>query len=189
MRSTLLYALVVMLLTTASTAAAEERADAPCPPGHDAVLPYDPGSDVPRGYHLEAFPRKGLVIGGLITWGVSYGFSAIAARGSSSADGRSEPVRAWLYLPIAGPFIFAASRRPCPPDDPCDGQGIENVTMFTFGLVQLVGATLVGSGFVFPKTMLVRDADAAVGPLRLRASVVPMAAPGVFGISVSGFVF
>ena len=55
-----------------------------------------------RCWHLDSRIRKGLVIGGTVTFGACYLLSAMTA---SVADSNNDDEFAPLFVPVAGPFI------------------------------------------------------------------------------------
>jgi hypothetical protein len=121
--------------------------------------------------HTETEPRKGLIIGGAVTWGVAYTFSLI---GAGANDG--DPARHWLYVPVAGPFVFLANRQHCPGEpDGCVDDFLTPVVFTMFGVVQSLGAALFAGGFLFPRE---REVTWVVTPSIVGQSGLGVAAAG-----------
>ncbi len=94
----------------------------------------------------ESRPRMGLVIAGGVTLGVSYGIAVIAG-----VNGK-QTVDRWSLLPLAGPFVAAATRK----DDCKSGRTgfgafcIEPAPILVIdGVLQVAGATLLGIGLLW----------------------------------------
>jgi hypothetical protein len=119
-------------------------------PGTGAeALEYNDGDGVPHGYHLDYRARKGLVIAGGVTFGVSYlGTLALGA-------GMKSPP---LFLPVVGPLLQAAL---IGLDDREHTEANFDDIAVTFlvvdGVVQAAGATLLLAGIAYPKKVLVPD--------------------------------
>jgi hypothetical protein len=150
-------------------------------------LPYDEEQSVPWGYRPESRIRKGLVIGGAVTLGVSYALVAMVGVESPSSDENR-----WLLVPVVGPFItMALHDHSCKNQDhECDLQGVgdffADVLLTADGLAQATGAALLTVGLAAPYKVLVR-ADRSAGTRWL-----PM--PTTFGgrgigVSVTGVNF
>ena len=104
--------------TTASAQTAMPQPYAPPPPNYYASPPpywsmqqrmdYEEGQPVPPGYHVSSHPRRGLIVGGAVTFGVLYGLSVLIADSESNDDGvyRDNSYK-WLYVPCIGPFVYA----------------------------------------------------------------------------------
>jgi len=173
----------------ATTANAQPSPPPPPPsPGVPAPPPseWHPGDPVPRGYHVEDQPRSGLVIGGVITLGVPYFFSAVAAL---SANSQNES--GWLYAPVAGPWLTLGRRAySCNPDanNQSTGQSLGCVAdvfvvmgLIFDGIVQATGATLLIVGVLDTKPGLARDESALrVVPMRLGSGGVGAGVVGGF---------
>lgn len=122
---------------------------APPPPMGPPRMKYSEGDPVPPGYRVESRTRTGLVVGGSIMFGLVYGLTAFAASESPNAEGAG-----WLYLPVAGPFIYAST---------LDGEfsGFARFWLYVDGLVQAGGAAMLIVGLM-GKTELVRNDIAKV---------------------------
>lgn len=135
------------------------------------------GRRAPAGYTPVQRTRKGMLIGGGVTFGVAYSYSLlIAAAGSDSAqydsyDGStSTNPNAAMWIPVAGPFIQMASTE----------SSAERLLLAGFGGAQVVGAVMLYYGLTTKKTVFVRND--LVGNL----SVAPMAGNGTTGLSLAG---
>jgi hypothetical protein len=120
----------------------------------EAADDWQPGEPVPDGYRKVTGIRKGLVIGGSVTWGSVYLFNAAAAASLHDTEQqRFDP----LYVPAIGPFITIATARP-------DSLGALGLVLD--GLVQSGGLAMMIIGLVSPQIKLVRDrSPAAVLPV------------------------
>jgi hypothetical protein len=126
------------------------------------------------------------VIGGVITLGVPYFFSAVAAL---SANSQNES--GWLYAPVAGPWLTLGRRAySCNPDanNQSTGQSLGCVAdvfvvmgLIFDGIVQATGATLLIVGVLDTKPGLARDESALrVVPMRLGSGGVGAGVVGGF---------
>jgi hypothetical protein len=141
--------------------------------GPEEITDFDPGRPIPLGYTAVRRTRKGLLIGGAVTFGVSYGYSVLfAAIGSDlsslSEDGRNEAAAMWI--PVAGPFLQMAQT----------DSATFRVFLFGFGAAQTTGAILLYYGLTTKKRVLVRND--LVGSMTL----TPMAGEGTTGMLLSG---
>src|SRR5262249_8757617 len=108
------------------------------------AVPYQEGWPVPPGYHVESRIRKGLLWSGAVVFGVFYTLPLGASK---------NPGGKWVFVPIAGPALYA-SHRQCP--EPCDDIGTP-IFVMTFTGGQLVGAALLTATFLAQKQWLVQD--------------------------------
>jgi flagellar motor protein MotB len=146
------------------------RRPAAVPPAYygPAALEYGEGGTVPPGYIKDTRVRRGMVIGGAVTWGVGWLLAATAATaivqedkqhggcayddyGNSFCNDNDDlhPAAA-LYVPLIGPFITMAAW-----NDELDGGG--SALLFLNGMVQVTGFSLLVAGVAAKKTVLVRD--------------------------------
>ncbi|MBS2013356.1 MAG: hypothetical protein JST00_10740 [Deltaproteobacteria bacterium] len=142
--------------------------------GPRIIRDYEEGDPIPPGYHADTQMRKGLVIGGAITFGVMYLFSVIAGAAIddsnktrsvyngttySTVPGKSEDSGTFLYIPVAGPFLQMTRT------DTATG----NVFLAIDGVAQAAGATMLLVGLTSPKTVLIRNdlAEVKVTPMRM----------------------
>ena len=124
----------------------------------------------PAGYTPVLRKRKGLIIGGAVTFGVTYVISAFAASIASDTSHGGNNELAALWIPVAGPFVQLADT------DSATGK------FFLVGLggAQLAGAIMLISGLTNEHRVFVRND--LVGSL----SVGPMTAKGAQGLSLAG---
>jgi hypothetical protein len=170
-------AVAAALATTFSLPIPTAHADAPSPsgdtpPGQGTVAQPAPG------YHLETRDRRDLAIGGAVTFGLSFGLAATSAAGLMFISDRIPPAGngipfgdvAWLFLPVAGPFLQMPK---------AGGNGTVNALLALDGLGQIVGATLIVVGLAWPKTIVVRDVVRNV-------HIVPLKVSGGGGLGLVG---
>ncbi len=146
------------------------------PPVYQQPIPQGPeemnyveGSPIPYGYTRVEKTRKGLVIGGAVTLGVVYGFSAaFAAIGEDlrrTNETRTDTSAMWI--PIAGPFMQIKETT----------SSTGKLLFFHVGLAQTAGALMLVYGLTSPRTLLVRNDQ---------LSVVPMLSKDASGMMVMG---
>jgi hypothetical protein len=126
------------------------------------VLPYYEGMPVPPGYQIVHRPATGLLAGGFVGMGVSYGAALIVAatQGFDNATG-------WLALPIAGPWLAIAERsyEQCRTSTiqqarRCVSEAVGEVQFITFvavdGVFQIASGLLILAGALSSKDELIR---------------------------------
>lgn len=141
------------------------------------------GRRAPAGYTPVKRARKGMLIGGGVTFGVAYGYAVLfAAAGaddsSSSYDYDSGTYTedthrnelAALWIPVAGPFIQMAET----------DSAIARLALAGLGAAEITGAVMLYYGLTTKKTVYVRND--LVGNLM----VAPMAGNGNTGVALSG---
>lgn len=115
------------------------------------ILDWEEGDPVRPGYHPETRVRKGLVIGGAVTFGVTYLFTALAGAIASdvneitnSSSGDSVP----LFIPVIGPFIAIGTLHP----------GTTGGFFLALdGIAQAGGVAMFIAGLASPRTVQVRN--------------------------------
>ena len=132
-----------------------------------AELPYIEGSPVPRGYTLQEYHPRGLIIGGAVTLGVLYliSFSVASSNNFDNANG-------WLAVPVIGPFGWLAARKTPACDSSvspytCSSSDeSSNRTMVALdGMGQVAGAAMLIAGLAITKKRLILvDQDVVVAP-------------------------
>ena len=154
--------------------------------GPATIGDYEEGAPMPAGYHPERRTRRGLVIGGAVTFGTLYLVSAMSAAiaadttsyqcadgsypyGSTANCRRASNPLAALYAPVVGPFIQMGST------DSSTGR----MFLAIDGAAQAAGAAMFIYGLASPKTVLVRN---DLGSVR----VVPQVAKGSSGVALVG---
>jgi hypothetical protein len=124
------------------------------------IKDWQPGEEIPYGYHPESRVRKGAIIGGAIAFGVPYLYSAlIASAGSDLAGASGDNKVADLYVPVFGPFMEMSQT----------SSATARYVLMLDGLAQGIGAGLFIYGVVSPKPILVRNdlALVTVTPVRM----------------------
>ncbi|MEO7096946.1 MAG: hypothetical protein ABI175_27050, partial [Polyangiales bacterium] len=141
----------------------------PTPQGPEEITSYQDGQPIPWGYTRVQKARKGLVIGGAVTLGVVYGFSAVfGAIGNDLRDaGETRTDTSAMWIPIAGPFLQLKET----------STSTGKLFFFHVGLAQTAGALMLIYGLTSPRTLLVRNDQ---------LSVVPMLSKDAGGMMVSG---
>lgn len=150
------------------------------PPKQDPgprVLPHEEGEPVPPGYHLDTRIRKGLVIGGAVTFGVMYLITAFTGALLDSADELAGNTNMFvpLYVPAVGPFIAIGTT----------GATAGGAFMLALdGVVQCGGLAMGIAGIAAPQSIIVRnDADVSKPSFK----VTPMAVgQGGMGLGIVG---
>jgi hypothetical protein len=138
--------------------------------GPEELRDYDESRPPPAGYTAVFRKRRGLIVGGGVTFGVSYGISAfVASIGEDSSGGGRNTVAA-MWIPVAGPFIELTDT------DNATGRFF----LVGLGAAQAAGAIMLYYGLTTHKRVFVRND--LVGNL----AVTPMAGAGVSGMMLSG---
>jgi len=133
--------------------------------GPRVIKDYEEGDPIPPGYHAETQTRKGLVIGGAVTFGVMYLITVLVAAAMddvSNSYGSSGSSGTLLYVPVAGPFLQMTKTE----------TSSGNVALVIDGVAQAAGATMLIVGLTSPKTVLVRNdlAEVRVSPMKIGES-------------------
>ena len=118
---------------------------------------------MPPGYQVVYRPATGLLVGGLIGMGASYGAALIvgATQGFGNATG-------WLALPLAGPWLAIAERQyeqcrtaTVQQARRCVSKAVGEVQFITFvavdGVFQLASSMLILAGAISGKDELIRQ--------------------------------
>jgi len=141
----------------------------PPPEGPDEITEFDDTRPIPLGYTRAHKARKGLIIGGAVTFGVTYGISALAAAVGDDLR-RTDPSRediSALWIPIAGPFLQLGQ------SDSSTGK----FYLVQLGIAQSAGVIMLICGLSNPRTVLVRNDQVAITPIVIR---------GGSGLALSG---
>jgi hypothetical protein len=110
------------------------------------TLDYEDGEPVPPGYHVDTRIRKGLLIGGAVTFGALYLISAATA--SAAQDTGDGDEFAPLYIPAVGPFVTIGTT---------NSQGAGTFLLIVDGVAQSGGLLMAILGLALPETLLVRN--------------------------------
>jgi hypothetical protein len=130
------------------------------------------GRRAPLGYTAVQRTRKGMLIGGGVTFGVSYMYALLfAATGSDEAtyNGGTNQFQS-LWIPVAGPFIQMAQT------DSSTGK----MLLAGLGSAEVIGAVMLYYGLTTTKKVYVRND--LVGNL----GVAPLAGNGTTGMALTG---
>lgn len=151
---------------------APPSAPSPGYPTGPRIMDYEEGQPIPEGYHVETRARRGLIIGGAVTFGVTYLLSVLVGLSAETADvasgGTGESFTP-LYIPLAGPFVTIGTAE-------AKGGGI--FVLMLDGVAQVAGATMLIGGLASPATKLVRN--------DFGLSVKPIVTGNTLGFGLSG---
>jgi len=140
--------------------------------GPEEIEDYDFSRPIPHGYTVVKRKRLGMLIGGGVTFGVSYGYAllfAAAGQDEASYDGGTNELAA-LAIPVAGPFLQMAQT----------DSATLRLVLGGLGTAQIIGAVMLYKGLTTKKSVLVRND--LVGNMTL----TPMVGDGATGMLVSG---
>jgi hypothetical protein len=157
---------------------------APAPPGYyvpNSVAQSGPrriddwqeGEPIPPGYHPITRIRKGLVIGGAVTFGTVYLINVLAAAiatDTCSVGALGCSTLSALYIPVAGPFVQLGNSH----------SATGSFGLVFDGLLQAGGAAMLIAGIAAPRTVLIRNDLAGI-------ELTPT--PMTFGKTGAGFGF
>jgi len=138
--------------------------------GPEEITDFDYERPVPLGYTMVKRPRKGMLIGGSVSFGVSYGISVLSAAIGEDISDNGQNEAAAMWIPVAGPFLQMAQT----------DSATLRVFLFGLGAAQTTGAILLYYGLTTKKRVLVRND--IVGSLM----VTPTAGDGTAGMLLSG---
>ncbi len=134
------------------------------PPSSPDVLDYEDGAAVPPGYIKATRARRGLIIGGAVTFGVTYllaaAYGAFLLEPNGYEDGYgATPSRDGaeaLFVPVAGPFIALGTM---------ETERGEAAALVVGGVAQASGFALLAAGIFSKSTVLVKtDGGVAITP-------------------------
>jgi hypothetical protein len=140
--------------------------------GPEEITDNTEGRAAPAGYTAVQRSRKGLLIGGGVTLGVSYGISALTASIGEDIDSDDNEVAA-LWIPVAGPFIQIANT----------DSATAKVFLVGLGAAQVAGAVMLYYGLTTKKTVFVRNdlvGSLGVGPMVGEHNTTGMVVSGRF---------
>jgi hypothetical protein len=131
----------------------------------------DVGDDqaAPLGYSPVLRTRKGLIIGGAVTFGVTYGISAMVAAIGEDTRGSGENEVGSMWIPVAGPFLQLGKTE----------SATASVFLVGLGGAQLAGAIMLYYGLTSQKRVFVRNDLVGL-------TISPMAGIGNTGMMLSG---
>jgi hypothetical protein len=124
------------------------------------TLPFEEGYSIPPGYHQEMRTRKGLVVGGAVTFGVLY---SLSATGVLLSGGGAKAV----LVPVAGPFIEIGNLQRTLSGSEASGLRAMATTFLVLdGVGQAAGVAMLLVGLTQPAPLLVRN-DVTGATLRI----------------------
>jgi len=140
--------------------------------GPKLIEPLDDLRPAPDGYTEVQRRRKGMLIGGGITFGVSYGIAVLVAAGGDDDARRNggENQFAAMWIPVLGPLLQIGNT------ETSEGK----VVLLGMGGAEALGATMLLIGMTSTKRVFMRND--LVGSLH----VAPMAGHGSSGVVLSG---
>jgi hypothetical protein len=161
----------ITVLHASGRAWAAPLADAPPPP--PKTIDYDDTRPPPLGYTPLWRPRSGLIVGGALTFGASYGFCVfLAGTGDSPETRAGRNNLAPLFIPIAGPFVQMFQKG--------DPSATEKIELAVMGGVQLAGAVMLFGGLTTKRRVFVRN------DLIRNVTITPMTGQATTGMLLSG---
>lgn len=131
--------------------------------GPRIIRDYEEGEPIPPGYHADTRVRSGLIVGGAVTFGVLYLFSALAAAAMNDSSERTYGDKNergdFLLVPVAGPFLQMTKTE----------SSTGNTFLAIDGIGQAAGATMLIVGITSPRTVLVRNdlAEIRIAPMKV----------------------
>jgi hypothetical protein len=133
------------------------------------ITDFDDDAPVPFGYTKVSRRRKGPIIGGAVTLGVTYTFALFTALAGSESHrlDESQPDYSALTIPVVGPFIELQNNH----------NSASRSWLTVLGAGEATGAFLLIYGMANPRTVLVRNDQ---------LSIRPMAGHGVSGLTLGG---
>ncbi|MDC3985363.1 hypothetical protein [Polyangium jinanense] len=128
------------------------------------VLPrrieYEEGDILLPGYQLKVQPTRSLLIGGIVTFAVPYGLSALVGGAYAFDDNeRDSELFGPLLVPVFGPFISLGienSRAQEFPNARSTDDDLYAFFMLLNGFTQLTGAAMIAAGILVPEKYLER---------------------------------
>jgi hypothetical protein len=146
--------------------------------GPRQITDWKEGEPVPDGYHVEQRTRRGLVIGGALSFGIPYFFSAFAAAVSADANqGSTNPL--WpMWIPGLGPFIQMTQSQTTSSSTATFLLGID-------GVAQTAGLIMLFAGITSPRNVLVRN-DLAKNDGKVHVQAAPVVGRNMTGVGVVG---
>ena len=144
--------------------------------GPREIKDWHDGDPIPPGYRPVERVRKGLIIGGAVTFGSLYLLSALVAAANADANkGGSNPAVA-LYVPALGPFIQM----------PSSDSSTARVFLAIDGIGQCAGVAMLVVGLTSSNTVLVRNDLGQAAPPKPELHFMPLVGAGTTGAGVFG---
>jgi hypothetical protein len=130
-------------------------------------MEYEEGQPIPPGYQRETRIRKGLVIGGAVTFGTVYLITAVG--GAIAVDAGADE-GAFLFIPVAGPLVFL-------PD--VDESVAASVLLVVNSIAQAGGLAMLIVGLAAQEDVLVYKGNYA------EVEVTPVVSPQLTGANLT----
>lgn len=121
---------------------------APIWPAPRYIYDYEPGEQVPPGYHVETRAHRGLVIGGAVTFSSAYLLSILGAVAGATDGGKGPKKYLPLLIPAAGPFVTIGT---------ANSEGAGTALLMLDGMAQVGGVVLFIVGMSTDQELLVRN--------------------------------
>jgi hypothetical protein len=147
--------------------------------GPRMIKDWNEGDPIPPGYHPSTRLKKGWIIAGATTFGVTY---LLTAFGASIADAAQDNSATALFIPVAGPFIQMGQ---------CSGScAVGDFWLGFDGVVQAAGLAMFIYGLASPSTVLVRNDlgsnETKPKAPKLALTPVPILSPTTQGVGLLG---
>ncbi|MRG92258.1 hypothetical protein [Polyangium spumosum] len=128
------------------------------------VLPrridYEEGDILLPGYELKTRPSRSLLIGGIVTFAVPYGLSALVGGAFAFDDNdRDSETFGPLLVPVFGPFITLGvdnARTQEFPNPRSSDEDLFSFFMLLNGFTQMTGAAMIAAALLVPEKYLER---------------------------------
>ncbi len=133
-------------------------------------LPYSEGDPIPDGYAPDTRVRRGLAIGGGVTLGVLWAFTAVFGAVFLDVGSLDDDAYIPLFFPAVGPFIAVATM---------EANVAGGAVLVIDGIAQTAGLAMFIAGLAAPEPVLRRKDG-------LRVDIQPLAAPGHYGLGLTG---
>jgi hypothetical protein len=157
---------------------------------------FAPDDAVPGGARVESTRSSGVLVAGIIIFGLGYLPSAYMGIGGKHGLGKSDGYDGILLLPVAGPWIDLAARPGCTPPpgsdqlpvDPCVGESIGKAALVIGGTLQTVGFVFGAIGLSSRTEVVEPERDRGVRGASSKATwtVVPTANARGSGAAIVG---
>jgi hypothetical protein len=114
-------------------------------------MPFEEGQPIPPGYRVETRAKRGLIVGGAVTFGVLYLLSAFAA--TVAIDGNDSEEFGPLLIPVAGPFVTVGT---------AGAEGVGTFALVLDGVGQAGGVAMFIAGIMTEEKFLLRNDQAKI---------------------------
>lgn len=142
------------------------------PPIGPKRIDYEEGSPVPPGYRIETQANRGLIIGGTVTFGITYLLSIFVA--SIAVDGNGGSEFGPLFIPVIGPFITIGT---------ADSRDFGTFTLLLDGAAQAGGVAMFVAGMLTDRKYLIRNDVVTAQP---KFKLTPIVSNNTIGLGLRG---